>query len=416
VSNHSLALVPLEAWNYHSPDIFLKGDPAVDIGLFAEALIYYDQVLVNPGNQLHFARFISWFIEQGKYRELLNLLDNDIVKIYDYAFMTAAIKNKDEYSLWNMQDHIQEKPNTFAQRFLYHRAIDSCIKDKRDRIKLYRVLENKVIEEKSESFGPAIENARLDYNNADRCALMLQSFIDEISPILKLGKPPEIHAIISKHETNQKIHWNINIDQLKKILGEKVAFDIAQPLSAAGHCNKYLWSAAKHSCDLFLGKPMSTLVGDKLYESSLKISKVKNIIEELNAEVEFPDIRMLVNNGKLNINDILEIRRKATKFRSWLQQEGERDRNAIIAYHNEFSEEMRLTKYGRTGLQLFGTIGGAAIGAHIGENPGSAVIGASIGSAITCIIDIVAKLNEDWKPVVFGNWMGDKIKKILEKE
>ena len=56
---------------------------------------------------------------------------------------------------------------------------------------------------------------------------------------------------------------------------------------------------------------MSGLVGDKLLESAQTTAKTKGIIEILEAEVEFPDIRSLVNAGDLSFAAVLRIRGKA---------------------------------------------------------------------------------------------------------
>ena len=72
---------------------------------------------------------------------------------------------------------------------------------------------------------------------------------------------------------------------------------------------------------------------------------------------------------------------------------------------------------------MFGSIGapvlGAAAGATIAGNNGAiigAVVGASVSEGMKFIIDLASKMNEDWRPVVFGNWMQDRISKILTKQ
>src|SRR5690606_25376929 len=120
-----------------------------------------------------------------------------------------------------------------------------------------------------------------------------------------------------------------------QLLGPRLGFHLGMPLTALAICNRLIWSAAQLNLDLYLGSPMATLVGDKLYESQVKALKTENLIHQLNTEVEFPDIRRLVNQRKIGLDSILEIRKKSRKFREWLQQENDRDRNAIIAYHNE---------------------------------------------------------------------------------
>jgi len=61
MSTHRTALIPLEAWCYSSPDVRDSGQ-RVDFGLLAEALIYYDCLLVNISNQPQLADFLRWLV------------------------------------------------------------------------------------------------------------------------------------------------------------------------------------------------------------------------------------------------------------------------------------------------------------------------------------------------------------------
>jgi hypothetical protein len=151
---------------------------------------------------------------------------------------------------------------------------------------------------------------------------------------------------------------------------------------------------------------MSVIVGDKLYESSFRALATNKIVDSLQRAVEFPDVRNLVNEAKINLDDILLIRSKAGKFRKWLQSEGERDRDALIAYHNEVAKESGFTKVSRTTLNLFGILGGATIGGIV-ENKVPGVPGVAIGALAVAgteyLFDIAKRINQDWKPIVFGD-------------
>ena len=68
MTNHKSVLVPLEAWTYSSLGLKIAGK-SIDIGLFAEALLYYDCVIVNPTNQPQFAEFIRWFRNRSSLSE-----------------------------------------------------------------------------------------------------------------------------------------------------------------------------------------------------------------------------------------------------------------------------------------------------------------------------------------------------------
>lgn len=57
MSNHQYAIVPLETWAFSSPDLHISGKK-IDVGLFAESLIYYDSVYIVPGNPHFFSLFL----------------------------------------------------------------------------------------------------------------------------------------------------------------------------------------------------------------------------------------------------------------------------------------------------------------------------------------------------------------------
>jgi hypothetical protein len=101
----------------------------------------------------------------------------------------------------NMQDPIQEQTNTFEQRFLYHQSLNGCFKNSSERKRLYKALRGKVVEVKAKDFGSSIENARQDYLDPGRKALLLQALVDNFRSF-GLGTPPvrpSKHADLLEH-------------------------------------------------------------------------------------------------------------------------------------------------------------------------------------------------------------------------
>jgi len=411
LSDHTSTFVSLDSWCYNSPELQSIGK-TIDVGLLAEALIYYDHVYLNVGNQPQFAELLQWFVSQDKFFEFLTLVREGVITIYEYSFASVPILKDGVYILGNIQDETQKNPDTFEKRFLYHPTVQSCFDRSRDKEKLYTTLRGHVIEAKAEDFGAAIENAREDFGNVQRHRLTLQAFVDELYAFRKLGPSPNIQAHL-KHLSGerQQISWNIDFGELTKIAGKELNFHNGTPLAASAVSNRLILSASKLGSDLYLGSPGSIIVGDKLFESNEKLDQTKGNIEDLQTTVEFPELRQLVNSGKIGIDEILYIRSKAKKFRNWLQDEADRDRDAIVAYHHEVAKESGLIKYGRKSLNLFGVVGGAALGAAVGDVTG-AVAGASTGY----LLDIASRLGTDWRPVVFGNWYRDRIEKVLRDE
>jgi hypothetical protein len=315
-------------------------------------------------------------------------------------------------------DPIEEKPNTFDQRFLYHKSVQAVLPTGRKRKHFYTALRDRVIEVKASEFEISIENARRDSREPRRNALILQSFVDELYRFRGLGHSPQIDVkVVPSINERIDVTWNINFDELTKLAGKELNFHAQTPLNANAISNRFIWSAANLNCDLYLPKPMSIVTGDKLYETGLKVLKNNSIIDTLQKSVEFPDVRTLVNEGKLDLDDVLSIRKKAGKFRKWLQTEGKRDRDALIAYHNEVSKDSGFTKVSRVALNIFGIMGGAAIGSIVeSQLPGlpGAAIGAVSVAGTEYLFDVARKINQDWKPVVFGEWMKQRIENLLD--
>jgi len=418
MSDHTTVFVPLESWSYNSPEL-RANNKLIDIGLLAEALIYYDQVIINVGNQPQFAKLIEWFLKQNKFHDFLELINDGVLKVYEYSFATVAVDNTGVYTILNIQDEIQAQPNTFEKRYLYHKAIEGCLPHSRQRNALYKALRENVIEVKADDYGSPINNAREDYNNPERNALIVQAFVDELYKFRNIGNPPTVRASVSTLPNKQQnITWDIDFKELFKLAGKELNFHTGTPLTAGAICNRLILSAARLNCDLYISQPMGVLVGDKLYESSMCIDKSHSVIQELKEKVEFPDIRSLINDDLLGLDDIIRIRKKAKKFRQWLQTESERDRDAIIAYHHEVAKESGFTNATRKALNLFGVMGGGALGATLGTSVSGiegAALGGGAGSAAGYVLDIASKLGADWKPVVFGTWFKDRIDKALTK-
>lgn len=416
MSDHSRALVPIETWAFNSPDLGHRGI-SVDLGHLAESLIYYDQVFLNVSNQPQFAKVLSWFVNQDRLGTLLSLVSEGALQVYEYSFASAPIYDpeKDRYMLMNIQDENQKMPDSFERRFLYHKDVEAVLPKGNMRRKLYQVFRGRVIEVKAEQFGSALEEARCDFTDADRNALTVQAFIDEVYGYRRLGRPPKVEcSMVSNVDGSHSMTVNIDFNKIAELAGVALNWNKHSPLAGSAASCRFLQSASALGCDLFLAKPISRLVGNKLYESARAVNKPGEIIETLQSEVEFPDIRALVNDGRLGVDDILHLRAKSKRFRQWLQDEADRDRNAFIAYHHEVAKETGFAFVGKKVLNLFGFVGGAAIGAALGAGagPGGSVLGAAAGGAVSWAADLGSKVGAPWRPVVFGNWLREQISEL----
>jgi len=411
---NSHAIVPIETWAYSGLDLAMRG-MSVDVGHLAEALIYYDRVSLNVSNQAQFADVLSWFVDQGEFETLLSLVTDGTLNVYEYSFLTAPIQREDDgpLILMNMQEEGQVQANSFEMRFLYHQKVDAVIADKKKRRRLYQAFRGRVTEVKAEAFAESIEVARTDFADGRRSALVMQAFIDNLYRTKNLGRPPQVVCkVVSTPEGHHQTTYNLDFKEIEKLVGRNL-WHRASPITGNAMSCRFLQSASDLGCDLFLPQPMSVLVGDKLFESARACNKPGSIIESLEASVEFPDVRALVNEGRISIKEVLYLRGKSKRFRDWLQSEASRDRDALIAYHHEVARDSGYQTAGRKTLGMFGFLAGPAVGAAIGAGlgPAGAAVGAAVGGALTWATDIGMRM-ENWKPVMFGNWYRTKIEEL----
>lgn len=416
MSDHSQALVPIETWAFNAPDLCYRG-VEVDLGHLAASLIYYDRVLLNVTNQPQFARVLSWFANQERLDTLISLVSDGTVQIYEYSFVSAPVHDpeKDRYMLINIQDREQAKPDSFERRFLYHKDVEAVVPAGRMRPKLYQAFRGRVIEVKADQFSRTIEEANRDFVSGARTAVLVQAFVDSLYEFRGLGRPPRVDCSIATNaDGSHTATVNIDFKSLAELAGRRLNWDRHVPLAGNLLSCRFLQSASELGCDLFLAQPMSRLVGDKLFESARAVNKPGSLIETLQGTVEFPDVRALVNEGRLTIDDVLMLRKKAQRFRQWLQNETDRDRDALIAYHFEVAKESGFAEVGKHAISLFGFVGGASIGAALGAGAGpvGSAVGAAAGGAISWLADLGAKVGTPWRPVIFGKWLQERIAEL----
>lgn len=430
-TDHGLALVPLGSGYHQSTDVFARGR-SVDTGLLAEALIYYDRLLITVDNSDRFADLIGWLIQQGlRAADLIEMFRDGTLCVYSFAFTTNPyVEFREDGAVQIHQLLNVVNQNSSFEQFLSSEKLKSCFPDTAQFNEFCRALEGRIIEVTAEDIGAeAIDNAWRNFLNPERNALIAQQLVNEIYRIRRLGKAPKVSVNIRASDGGHEIRWNIPLHRLPAVETEtNIAAAATLPLSIAAEANKYLWTARRSKCDLYLAKPVSVAVGDKLFEAvdmeSSSGTKIRNVIEELEIKVEFPDVRRLVNDDRINFDQVAIIRKKAQKFRGWLQTEAERDRDAIIAYHSEVAKESGFAGMARRGLKLFGFVGGTILGGAISHDPGGSAIGGIAGhlaqkgvaKGVEYLFDLGANLGADWKPVCFGEWHKRKIEKLLDDE
>lgn len=358
------AFVQLEPWFYQSPRLLQSGKK-VDIGLLAESLIYYDTVYFGLTSDEQFAAIATWFKSQGLIEDFIALLaDRTLVPFY-YAFYTLPGQKDNIWFVYNVQDTDAATTPVFNARVLNSGRLQGLIKKGSVLARVEDAAMAHHIEVKADEFGAGLANARADYADEQRSAFLLQIVVDELYRDLGFLRPPDIEArIVDQPNGIQTITYNFDFTLFQNRLGSALTFHPGTPLAGAAYGSKTLWSAARLGSDLYTASPLTMYARYKLAEGS-KVARAKAIVEELVAEVAFPDIRDLVNRGQVGVDAVLLLRRKAAKFREWLRSESAFDRNATIAYLGELAIEAGWTRNAKKVLSAIGIFGGAALGAQL---------------------------------------------------
>lgn len=403
MTERSLALVPIASGYFQSPELFARGR-TVDTGLLAEALVFYDEVLIHVDNPHQFADLISWLVQQGLSQpELLRLIREGSLQIYNYAFTTnphVEPANGFIYGLWNIQDQVMLKPNSFAERFLRFDGLRNSFSTLRQYERFCTAVDGRVVEVKADEVGSeGVINSWRDFLNPDRNALISRKLISEMYRIKRRGKKAAVVTVTvnpiktgedfenflgrftsgnksilvrSPEEIGCGLHelaWDFDLKSLPGLEGEKIVFGATLPLSAAAMANKYIWSAAKLKCDLFLPRPIDSIVGDKLFEANDVIARQQTnthtLVRRLELRAAFPDIRRYVNTDKIDLNEVLRLRRNSQtrRFRRFLRTAPDTEREALLAYLHESAVAAGYTRIPKIVLPLVSVVAAAAGGA-----------------------------------------------------
>jgi hypothetical protein len=389
----------IEPWLYQSPDVARTGRKA-DVGLLAEALAFYDQVFVGFHNPDQFCALIRWFQAARATSELAALVADRTITPYYYAFHTLPAEKDSVWSLWNVQDEEARDNAVFTKRILESQLLRETVPSDSMRKTLVAAAQANHREIKAADFGETLTEARADYMQPDRHAYLVQLLYDELFREMKLPAPPHIEVTTEERDGLVTLHFNRNFNEFRERLGERLTCHNGTPLAAAGFGVRTIWSAAQLDVDLFVGSPIADYAAFKLEEGN-RAAKAHAIVDRLEAEADFPDIRRLVNRGRLDARDILLLRARSERFRSWLQRESEFDRNAVRAYLGELSKGSGWSGGAGSVIRAIGLVGGAAIGAAV--EPSLGPMGGALAAGLTqYIADLAARLDLGWKPVLFA--------------
>jgi hypothetical protein len=319
------------------------------------------------------------------------------------AFASVPLQDRStgKFLLVNLQSQEQaDDPHSFESTILA--KLRTSLHSHKQR-RVLKALRRNAVELKADQYAGMVDNVRADLEDPKRCALALQVVLDETYDLLGLQESPTIVAEVVRRGDDVTYTWkNIQLDALGPRIGDPT-FGAHSPFTGALAASKVVWAAERQNCDLYLASPLSRLAGDKLYEAMDAAGKAQSVIEQLQESVAFPDVHALFTTDQLSLGDALRLRLKAGRFRTWLQDEAGRDRDAVIAYHHEVAQEAGFVRNVRKVLRLASYA--APVVAH--------QVGVLEGVAYRFVLEVAARYREGWKPVMFGNWARENIERAL---
>jgi len=408
-NDHRRTFVPVEAWEYNSPLLKVQGHHT-DIGLFAEALLYYDQVIVDIQTPRQLADIVAWAARNGHIGRLIQIIRDGIVTVHHHGFLTGAVNQGGIYSVWNVQE-LGASDEHFLERVVYHADLRTL--HSRQSAALIKAIEGNFLVSRAHDYELPVADSRVALRDPAKCSRLVQTFVDEIFEHGSHQIPPEISCVI--HETGPETWnatYNVDFARIGSMTGGKLDFRADTPILGEAQCNKVIWTASRLGVDLYLGAVLSALTRAKLTEARDRSGRPQEIIDELELEVELPDVHQAVNDGHMDLGEVLGYRDRAARFRDWLRMLSETDRSAALAYyHDEFSASPA-AKGALTTLKLFGALSSVAV--PVSPALHSTIIGPTIsvaGGAATFLSLVAERYVSDWKPRVFGDWLGHQAKK-----
>ncbi|MEO6390661.1 MAG: hypothetical protein ABIP75_02345, partial [Pyrinomonadaceae bacterium] len=417
------------------------------------------RTFVYVDNPVLFAEFISLLIQQGlSFDQLVELTESGAVRFVTSVYLNPFMVNKYALGVVARFVAIQEdkswEPEYFGNKFLSSEELaglfSSLPSTGRLAFKRFCVAAERyaVHIPASEVAAPVVNNAYDDFLNPERCKLIIRKLLIEKLRLVGTSDIPDFEVTVQPVNSNYRevannfgslvigkdsdggyeifeIDTNLPQSLTASMSGLALAGLGTQPLSVAAVGNLHIRIAARLNCDLFLARPLSGIVGDKLleigsHESSATELNIQTAIDRIERNVVFPDLRHLVNVGEIDFGDVLRFRNEASRFRSWLQQDADRDIDALVAYHSEVARSSGYSRAAGRVLSLFGVLTAATAGIYLGTalNSGPVeriVLDAVALAAAKVIDDKYNKLGVGWKPVCFGDWYNNEIVQLLRQ-
>lgn len=397
---------------YSSPRLRAAGKHA-DVGLLAQSLLYYDTVVVHAETDRAFLEVVQWFAESHQVPFLIQMMRSGHFSFLHYTFQQLTHQRPTGWSLVNVQGPNWDSGRHFEDWFLQLPRVRSALGHAPHHAQLIAALKDTVLEVSSKHLAGIVEEAMRDVRDAERASMLLEPLI-HYSGVHEDGVSGTQRVDVEKIDDGRStLRSPVSFDRLSAAL--ELPVGPPQILGGAAASTRAIATAHRFGLDITASEPMSDLVGDKLLQLSRRETRVQEAIEQIVRDTDFPDIRTLVQQGRLSARNILELRASTARFREWLQGTAERDVDALVQYHHEVASQTRLQSLGSSTLSLFGSISKSVVSSVVQANNGSPIEAAIATSVVDGIFDRTKNLFKPWRPIVFGRWL-DREARRLQRE
>jgi|GEM_PF-1351402 hypothetical protein len=381
----------------------------LDIGALVECMLFYGNTTI-VANQSTLKQLFRYFGIDG----IIELINEDLLQIiYTETFLGIHTKtiNKLEY-----HDFIAATTDSMQyQTALRNICIEITDKKGKGRRIAQRIQSQDLIKVKKH------ENIILD---GSKNSILNQEYMNNATKIILKNSIPEKidvdNIIFHTNETENGVFVSSNIDfsALNKIYHKYIppshsTITHAHLLSHILDMESELYFSANNLSEIATSELGSELISHKISYIMDKSIKSKKSISDFQQFVfnDAKSLREAVNNGKVDINDLISVLKKSQKFKKWISGV-ESNQNLLKEYYNEVANETFLEKLtGKTARFCF-FVGSAELLTHLATN---SVLPNDIAKMVGLGFSVfdyfwLDRLYSGWKP---NQFIENEVKKLL---
>lgn len=401
-----------------------KAVEPLDIGRLAEALLYYDRVYVICGSSIDWSQVISWFSRSGAIQSLLQMAHDGTLIPCHHQFVAGAFTEGDVQGGMVFISNTSSSDLGFRAWACYPAARRSLGMGRTAK-EVVNALCSQAIEYSAPQFEPSIREAERTFFTPRRASLFMDTWLSTVYRMQGRHRAPTVERAtitptpLKNGGNGHRVEFVLQPDSAAELSSYGITLPGAEYLLGdISHTNISIETAKRLGSDIWPAELCATFHAEKLLEASLVSNRSESDVSILKYEADFPDVRLLVNEGRLTAADIVAIRPSCARFRKWLGERGPRDASAIVAYHEEAASLLGLSNGAKRLLRMVGlTVAGTALGfvaAKYSHDPSTSLVtGAAVGPVSEYLLGLSNGFKTGWSPAVFNAELSSRIRDAL---